>query len=196
MFVWAVLLSLVSALTVNVDATEVLSLTPKNYDSATRNKIVFLKFYAPWCSHCQELKPSWEKLAADYADSDTFLVAEVDCTTPETESWCQNVFDIEGFPTLLFGDPARDGVFLEEYEDDRDYETLADFAEEMFATPLCNIDHLDGCPAESKEKLQHYMRMSSAEIDAELERIENEMEEMAALTSAKVPTKAALLAEV
>lgn len=160
------------------NAVEVLSLTPSNYATATANKIVFIKFFAPWCGHCKELAPVWEQLAADYADSDKYLIAEVDCTTPETQSWCSDTFDVEGFPTMLYGDPFREGALLEEYMDERDYETLSEFAEEMFATPLCNIDHLDGCSVETKEKLEEYVRMSLAEVDEEIERIETEMEEL------------------
>ena len=32
------------------NAVEVLSLTPSSYAAATANKIVFIKFYAPWVS--------------------------------------------------------------------------------------------------------------------------------------------------
>uniref|UniRef100_A0A7S3L4W3 Thioredoxin domain-containing protein n=1 Tax=Amphora coffeiformis TaxID=265554 RepID=A0A7S3L4W3_9STRA len=160
------------------NAVEVLSLTPSNYAAATANKIVFIKFFAPWCGHCIELAPTWEQLASDYADGDNYLIAEVNCVTPETESWCSDAFDIEGFPTLLYGDPFREGALLEEYLDERDYDTLSEFAEEMFATPLCNVDHLDGCSAETKDKLEEYLRMSISEVDAEIERIEAKIEEL------------------
>lgn len=136
--------------------------------------------FLQWCGHCQELAPKWERLAEDYADQTTkYLIAEVDCTaTPQVETWCEDTFEVEGFPTLLFGDPGRGGALLEEYLDERDYETLAAFSAQMFATPLCNVDHMDGCSDEIKQQLIRYMSMTTEDIDAEIERIETEMDQL------------------
>ena len=129
--------------------------------------------------HCQELAPKWERLAKDYAKSDKYMVAEIDCTaTPAAETWCDDDFGIEGFPTMMFGDPGRGGALLEEYQDERDYETLAEFAALMFDTPLCNVDPMDGCTDEIRAQLERYMKMSDADIDAEIERMETEMDEI------------------
>ena len=37
-------------------------LTAENFNEQTQGKMVFVKFYAPWCGHCQMLKPDYEKL--------------------------------------------------------------------------------------------------------------------------------------
>ena len=125
------------------------------------------------------MAPKWEQLAQDYASNDKYLIAEIDCTASEqAETWCDDVFDIEGFPTMLFGDPGRGGAFLEEYLDDRDYESLSEFAAQMFAAHLCNVDHMDGCSAEVRTELEKYLKMSPAEIDAKIEQMEAEMEEI------------------
>jgi len=39
----------------------------------------FVEFYAPWCGHCQNLTPEWEKLAK--ATEGMIKVGAVDMTT-------------------------------------------------------------------------------------------------------------------
>ena len=34
---------------------DVLQLTPENYDEMTQSKSVFIRFYAPWCTHSKKL---------------------------------------------------------------------------------------------------------------------------------------------
>lgn len=45
----------------------------------------------------------WEKLAEEYKDHKTALVAEIDCTKDEGGMLCETL-GVEGFPTLLYGD--------------------------------------------------------------------------------------------
>jgi len=68
------------------------------HDNVKRGKW-FVKFYAPWCTHCQRMAPIWEKLA-DQAVSREWPVkiAEVDCTS--SGDICDKA-KIKGFPTLV-----------------------------------------------------------------------------------------------
>ncbi|KRX09006.1 Thioredoxin-like fold [Pseudocohnilembus persalinus] len=59
-------------------------------------KTVFVKFYAPWCGHCQEMAPVYEQLAEHYKDNENILIADIDFTKNEVPG-----VEIEGFPTLL-----------------------------------------------------------------------------------------------
>ncbi|KAH8884767.1 thioredoxin-like protein [Thozetella sp. PMI_491] len=57
----------------------------------------FIKFYAPWCHHCQAMAPNWEQLAK--AMEGKLNIGEVNC---DAESrLCKDV-RLRGYPTILF----------------------------------------------------------------------------------------------
>jgi hypothetical protein len=89
----------------------------------------------------------------DYAGSKTALVADVDCTTEEGQSLCQE-HGIEGFPTLKYGHPDA----LEDYEGPRDYESLKEFADENLI-PMCSPFNIDLCDATEKAEIKKYVDM-------------------------------------
>ncbi|KFZ00672.1 hypothetical protein V501_10552 [Pseudogymnoascus sp. VKM F-4519 (FW-2642)] len=57
----------------------------------------FVKFYAPWCHHCQTLAPIWLELAKEMEGK--LNIGEVNCV--EHKALC-NEAKVNGFPTLAF----------------------------------------------------------------------------------------------
>ncbi|NWW53748.1 PDIA2 isomerase, partial [Pedionomus torquatus] len=86
-------------------------------------KNVFVKFYAPWCSHCQAMAAAWEELGERYKDHEDIVIAELDATANELEN-----ITIHGFPTLHYF-PAGPDRKMVEYKSTRDVETFSKFLE-------------------------------------------------------------------
>lgn len=78
----------------------------------------FIKFYAPWCGHCQRLAPTWEELAKTYETKSSVSISKIDCT--QYRSICQD-FEVKGYPTLLW---IEDGKKVEKYAGPRTHDDL------------------------------------------------------------------------
>ncbi|KAL7668654.1 hypothetical protein ACOME3_009348 [Neoechinorhynchus agilis] len=98
-----------------------------DFDSkVTSVPVALVKFYAPWCGHCQALAPDYKK-ASDLVDETKFVFAEVDCTKTNGKRACET-HGVSGYPTLkLFrnGSPAGD------YDGERSLRSLVDYANRM-----------------------------------------------------------------
>jgi len=86
-------------------SSNVLNLDPDTYKTLVYDDktSLFVKFYVPWCGHCQQLAPTWSTLA-EAAVSTDLKVAAIDCE--DHGDFCTE-FGIEGFPTLKFIDAPR-----------------------------------------------------------------------------------------
>lgn len=47
----------------------------------------FIKFYAPWCSHCKRMAPMWDDFNTQYGDQ--VNIAKVDCTASNAKELCE-----------------------------------------------------------------------------------------------------------
>jgi protein disulfide-isomerase-like protein len=105
-------------------------LTSDNFTLATSGGKWFVKFMAPWCGHCKNLAPTWEKAAAELQGK--VNIAKVDCTTDGLV--CQ-LFEVKGYPTLKY---FKGDGFVRDYTGVREVADFAEFVRKTHkqATPL------------------------------------------------------------
>jgi protein disulfide-isomerase A6 len=120
----AVLL-LVVALVVAASASNVVDLTPDNFDKVVDgSKGVFVEFFAPWCGHCKSLAPTWEELADAFAKENGVVIAKVDA---DAHKDLGGRFGVQGFPTLKFFPKGGDVKSPKDYNGGRDTDSLVQF---------------------------------------------------------------------
>jgi len=107
------------------------------------------------------MKPDWDKLIAEYADSKTAGVFDVDCTTGG-KALCEQ-HGVRGYPTIKWGDPSD----LQDYKGGRTLQALQDFAKENLKAQ-CSPGNLDLCDADKRADIDKFMAMSDADLDAEI----------------------------
>merc|ERR1712227_409402 len=120
------------------DKKPVKVLVGKNFEEVAldTNKDVLVEFYAPWCGHCKQLAPIWDKLGEKYADSETVVIAKMDSTANELEE-----VKVQGFPTIkLFKKGTNEIV---DYNGERTLDGLVKFIES---------DGVDGAAAEDDDE--------------------------------------------
>jgi len=148
------------------------------FNSVVTHAQVFIKFYAPWCGHCKELAPKWEKMASEWVNHPQGLVAEVNCAKePAMEYWCQKEMNVEGLPTLLYGDASMGGAYLEKYQDERTYEDLSKFAKETLTKPVCSPANVEACDKNIQKLIKNTLKMNSSKLAHEIEKKEKAMED-------------------
>ena len=101
------LISLSECVTDPSSDSNVISLTASSFDTViSEHEHVLVEFYAPWCGHCKQLEPEYEKAAEKVRNEGLAVVfAKVDATVEESLA---SEFGVQGFPTLkLFSKGSR-----------------------------------------------------------------------------------------
>ncbi|KAJ1733384.1 hypothetical protein LPJ61_001583 [Coemansia biformis] len=105
---------------------EVVELTRNDYAERTAKGPWFIKFYAPWCPHCQELAPVWAELAA--AAKGKVNIGSVNCD--EEGKLCAD-HKVQGYPTLKLLWESESLV----YKGSRDLDNMLDFVDSSLTQP-------------------------------------------------------------
>ncbi|XP_001602967.1 protein disulfide-isomerase A6 homolog [Nasonia vitripennis] len=104
-------------------SSDVVDLTPNNFDNKVINSdsIWIVEFYAPWCGHCQQLKPEYEKAATALKG-----IVKVGGVNADDHKSLGSKFNVRGFPTIkIFG---ADKNKPEDYNGARTAQGLVDAA--------------------------------------------------------------------
>ncbi|KAI5717214.1 hypothetical protein M8J77_002140 [Diaphorina citri] len=106
------------------DKNAVKVLVASNFDEIAfdKSKHVLVEFYAPWCGHCKQLAPIYDKLGEKFADRYDITIAKIDATVNELEHT-----KITSFPTLKLY--AKDDNRVIDYNGERVLEALSNFVE-------------------------------------------------------------------
>merc|ERR1711992_288225 len=120
------------------DKEPVKVLVGKNFDAVAMDttKDVLVEFYAPWCGHCKQLSPTWDKLGEKFKDSETVVIAKMDSTANELED-----VKVQGFPTIKLFKKGDNKVI--DYNGERALDGFVKFIES---------DGVDGAAAEDDEE--------------------------------------------
>ncbi|KAL0089353.1 hypothetical protein J3Q64DRAFT_1728215 [Phycomyces blakesleeanus] len=104
----------------------------KTIKANSEEKPWFVKYYAPWCGHCQKLEPIWDKVAVGLKDSN-IGVGEVNCE--DNKELCSEN-GVSGLPSLKFY--AHDTVY--DYVGDRTHEKIEEYAKKMAGPPVESVN--------------------------------------------------------
>jgi len=105
----------------------------KNFDSIVLDttKDVLLEAYAPWCGHCKQLEPKFNKLGNEMKNYDSVVIAKIDATANELPT----AFEVQGFPTIFFV-PANNKAKPMKYEGPREVKDFVSFIKKHASLPL------------------------------------------------------------
>jgi protein disulfide-isomerase-like protein len=116
-----VILFLLAALSVTAELRDCDHLSRANFtNNLASGNPMFVEFYAPWCSHCKALAPTWKLLFNEFSNSSSITIAKVDCTV---ETILCHEQEIKGYPTLKLFIGNR----VIPYTGQRDLTSLKDF---------------------------------------------------------------------
>ena len=107
-------------------------------------------------------------MTEEFADSSVALVAEVNCQS-DGRALCERN-GVAGYPTILQGDPLA----LKEYEGDRDYDSLKQFASDKLRG-VCTPANIEHCDEEKAELIRSLQALTTAELKAKVQDAEGQI---------------------
>jgi len=115
-----------------LSSSDVIDLDPTNFDQVLKSELpFFVEFFAPWCGHCKQLAPTWEKVATNLKG--VIPVGKVDCSAHE--SFCGK-YGVKGFPTIkLFSKKGK----VQDYQQGRDVRSIMDFATKQLENTVVTV---------------------------------------------------------
>jgi protein disulfide-isomerase-like protein len=83
-------------------------------------KKVLVLFHAPWCGHCKDLMPEWDKVAEKHSSSSDVVLKKVNC---DEEPEKAKKHGVSGYPTIILFKGGEKKVF----DDERNADAIENF---------------------------------------------------------------------
>ncbi|KAL2231285.1 protein disulfide-isomerase like 2-1 [Sesamum indicum] len=111
--------------------SNVVVLTSDNFDEIVNDetKNVLVEFYAPWCGHCKNLAPTYEKVATAFKLEEDVVIANLDADQYKDLA---EKHGVSGYPTLKFF--PKNNKAGEDYDGGRDLDDFVTFINEKCGT--------------------------------------------------------------
>ncbi|OMO61087.1 Thioredoxin, partial [Corchorus capsularis] len=129
--IWFVLATILCSLTaISAEESEskefVLTLDHSNFkETVSKHDFIVVEFYAPWCGHCKNLAPEYEKAASILSKHDPPIVlAKVDANE-EANRDLATEYEVQGFPTLKI--LRNGGKNVQEYKGPREADGIVEY---------------------------------------------------------------------
>ncbi|TYI29144.1 hypothetical protein ES332_A05G296200v1 [Gossypium tomentosum] len=137
-FVIACSLTAISAEESGESKEFVLTLDQSNFtDTVSKQDFIVVEFYAPWCGHCKNLAPEYEKAASILSKHDPpILLAKVDANE-ESNKDLANEYEVRGFPTLKI--LRNGGKNVQEYKGPREADGIVEYLKKQSGPASADI---------------------------------------------------------
>ncbi|KAK1288391.1 Protein disulfide-isomerase [Acorus calamus] len=149
-------LSSISSFAVADDAAEVpvehvLTLEASNFDDAlAKHPFIVVEFYAPWCGHCKNLAPEYEKAASALSTHDPPVVlAKVDANDDVNKELATK-YEVRGFPTLKIF--RNGGKSIQDYKGPRDADGIVEYLKKQAGPASAEIKSKEDAASVIDEK--------------------------------------------
>nr|KJB49809.1 hypothetical protein B456_008G141100 [Gossypium raimondii] len=168
-------------------------LNADNFDEIVldETKDVLVEFYAPWCGHCKNLAPTYEKVATAFKSEEDVVIANLDADKYRDLA---EKYGISGFPTLKFFPKGNKAG--EDYDGGRDLDDFVSFINEKCGTSRDAKGQLTstaGILSSLDALVKEFVAASADEKKAVFSKIEEEVEKLKGSTArhGKIYLKAA-----
>ncbi|KAG9458822.1 hypothetical protein H6P81_003330 [Aristolochia fimbriata] len=120
------------------EGESVITLDASNFsETVAKHPFIVVEFYAPWCGHCKNLAPEYEKAASVLSSHDPPVVlAKVDANEEKNKELASQ-YEVRGFPTLKI--LRNGGKTIEDYKGPRDSDGIVTYLKKQVGPASAEI---------------------------------------------------------
>uniref|UniRef100_A0A1J3DFM3 Protein disulfide-isomerase n=1 Tax=Noccaea caerulescens TaxID=107243 RepID=A0A1J3DFM3_NOCCA len=120
----------------------VLTLDHSNFtETINKHDFIVVEFYAPWCGHCKQLAPEYEKAASELSSNvPPVVLAKIDASE-ETNKDFATQYEVQGFPTIKIF--RNGGKAIQEYNGPREADGIVSYLKKQSGPASFEIKSAD-----------------------------------------------------